>query len=95
MRSYVVRRGGFFAVAMQEGNEDLKSYLRRFQIPWLALRTTNRYESFGGHWTPDGHKEVCDQIEGFLAKGFGEGYIKLDADPVEAKTTIEPRPTSP
>ena len=95
MRSYVVRRGGFFAVAMQEGNEDLKNYLRRFQIPWLALRTTNRYESFGGHWTPDGHTEVCDQIEGFLAKGFSEGYIKLDTDPAEAKTTIEPRPTSP
>jgi hypothetical protein len=77
MRSYVRQRGAFFGLAIQESNNEFEGFLKRYRIPWVALSTTNRYPRFGRHWTPEGHAEVCDQIEYFLSEGVRTGQITL------------------
>lgn len=74
MRDYVQQTGAFFGVAIQEGSPDkgIKDFFNHYSIPWVSLDTTNRYPTFGGHWTPKGHDEVCDVVERFLLKAREE-----------------------
>jgi len=78
MRSYVVKKGAFFGVAMQELNEDFKQLLTNYQIPWVALRTKKKFPGFAGHWTPEGHTEVCDDMEKFLLKAAETSPLMRD-----------------
>src|SRR5262249_16029882 len=41
MRKYMMERGGLFAVGLQRSNEELEKFLRKFQIPYVDLTTTN------------------------------------------------------
>ena len=68
MRTYVARKGAFFAVGLQQGHPDLEKFLQKYNIPYVDLTTTNsahRYTA-GNHWTPEGHKFVADKIDRFL-----------------------------
>jgi hypothetical protein len=70
IRDYVEGEGAFFGVAIQDGApvQGLKDFCTHYTIPWVSLATTNRYPTFGAHWTPKGHDDVCDAIEPFLLK---------------------------
>jgi len=81
MRSYVVKKGAFFGVAMQENNEDFKKLLTEYQIPWVALRTKKKFPGFAGHWTPEGHTEVCDDVDKFLMKAAENSLLMQNPKP--------------
>ena len=69
MRKYVLERGALFAVGLQRSNSELEDFLRKFQIPYVDLTTTNplhTYPRFGNHWTPEGHNLVAVKINDFL-----------------------------
>ena len=71
MRRYVVEKGAFFAVGLQQSHAELEKFLRDFKIPYVDLTTTNsaqRYPGFGGHWTPEGHSFVAKRIGEFLER---------------------------
>jgi hypothetical protein len=77
MRTFVLQKGGVFAVAMQEKNEDFEQFLTDLQIPWVILATTNKFPGLGGHWNPEGHTDVCNKIDTFLKAGLQGDHIKF------------------
>jgi len=69
MRGYVAKNGAFFAVGLQHSNDELENFLKKFNIPFVDLTTTNAahcYPTHGNHWTPEGHSFVADKINAFL-----------------------------
>src|SRR5262249_20069898 len=79
MRKYMMERGGLFAVGLQRSNEELEKFLRKFQIPYVDLTTTNSahtYRKFGNHWTPEGHDFVANRIDEFLRKNRAEDAVR-------------------
>jgi len=69
MKTYVAKKGAFFAIGLQHSNGELERFLEQFSIPYVDLTTTNSaycYPTYGNHWTPEGHSFVADKIDRFL-----------------------------
>ena len=71
MSAYVTKKGAVFAVGLQHSNAELEKFLKKFNIPFMDLTTTNAthyYPTYGNHWTPEGHAFVAGRIEEFLQR---------------------------
>jgi len=69
LKRYVESRGAAFVIGMTSGTPVTDQFLSHFNIPFVDLNTPLRYPAWGNHWTPEGHKFVCDKVEEFLLKG--------------------------
>jgi hypothetical protein len=72
MCKYVRSKGAIFLVGLTRTNPNLEQFLKQFSIPFVDVTTSLRYEGHGGHWTPEGHTFVCDNVEQMLREG---GFI--------------------
>src|SRR5882724_1494175 len=69
LQKYLELRGATFLIGLQHEHPHLEEFLRYFKIPYVDLTTSLVYDSFGAHWTPEGHTFVCNKIEKFLSEG--------------------------
>jgi hypothetical protein len=76
MRNLVFSKGGFFAIGVQDGSRfpELMDFLRKCGITHVELTTAEKYPGLGGHWTPEGHTFVCNQIDLLLEAAKAAGY---------------------
>jgi hypothetical protein len=76
MRNLVFSKGAFFAMGVQDGSRfpELMDFLRRCGITHVELTTAEKYPGLGGHWTPEGHTFVCNQIDLLLQAAKEAGY---------------------
>ncbi|HSU55657.1 MAG TPA: SGNH/GDSL hydrolase family protein [Candidatus Dormibacteraeota bacterium] len=68
MNKFVRGKGAAFAVGLTHHWAPMETFLQGANIPFVDLSTTNRFPDYGFHWTPQGHVEVCQKIEGFLGE---------------------------
>jgi len=66
IRWHVEEKGAYFAVGIQESAPILEQHLQKDGTPYVLLATTNRYATYGRHWTPEGHTVVCERFDAFL-----------------------------
>jgi hypothetical protein len=69
LQKYVRTRGAVLVVGLTRSHPHLEEFLQFFKIPYVDLSTPLRYDSFGQHWTPEGHAFVADRIDQFLSEG--------------------------
>jgi len=69
LQKYVQSRRAVFLIGLTRSHPHLEEFLRHFEIPYADLSTTQRYATFGQHWTPEGNRFVADRIEQFLTEG--------------------------
>ncbi len=69
LKRYVESHGATLVIGMTRGTPVTDQFLSHFKIPFVDLDTPLRYPAWGTHWTPDGHKFVCEKVEEFLLKG--------------------------
>jgi hypothetical protein len=76
MRNYCFSRGAFFAMGIQDGSRfpELLDFLRKCGITHVDLTSDKKYPGLGGHWTPEGHTFVCNQIDALLEGAREAGY---------------------
>ncbi len=55
-----------FLLIAQSPKESVKTFSEAHNIPFLDVSNDYRYETFGGHWTPEGHQFVADSMLNFL-----------------------------
>lgn len=69
IRRFVEANGGKFLVGLQRTDAALVRHLEAARIPFVAFDAAASYpgESFGGHWTPEGHKLVAERLLGLLS----------------------------
>ncbi|MEO1023384.1 MAG: hypothetical protein AAFW89_12645 [Bacteroidota bacterium] len=66
MNRYLSKYSIPFFVAYQGVDSTLINMLDSEDIPHLNVTNTHRYEALGGHWTPEGHKQVAEYLSTFL-----------------------------
>jgi hypothetical protein len=76
MRKFVVEKGAFFAVAMQEKNGEFEQFLTSVEIPWMTIATTNKFAG-NGHWNPEGNSNICNKLEIVLKAARQGGHINF------------------
>lgn len=55
-----------FILLGQSPKPSVISLVDQLDLPFLDVSNSFRYETFGGHWTPEGHQFVADSIIPFL-----------------------------
>ncbi len=82
LQKYVQSQGAAFVVGLTRSDPKLEEFIRFFKIPYVVVATDLRYPKYGGHWTPEGHTYVCNQIDRFLVAGkFLEPKANESASP--------------
>jgi lysophospholipase L1-like esterase len=72
IKDYVASEHAKFFVALQHRDEALISHLGARQIPFAVLDGIPAYGAqYGAHFTPEGHRMVARQLQGFLTEQIG------------------------
>jgi len=70
IQEFVYSNGSIFYLAfINKGDKDQScSFCEEEKIEHLFLTNSFKYDSFGNHWTPQGHKFAAEKIYSFLQK---------------------------
>lgn len=66
IHKFVTDKGARLIVGYQSEDAKLVVHLEKKNIPHINLTNDFRYETFGGHWTPEGHEYVAKKIHGYF-----------------------------
>lgn len=69
IRQFVETNGAKFLVGLQSTDSGLVLHLKAANIPFVSFDGAASYPgaAIGGHWTPEGHKFVAEQLVGFFS----------------------------
>jgi hypothetical protein len=69
IRDFVEANGAKFLVGLQYRDPDLIRDLQANRIPFVTFDGATFYpgDGTGGHWTPDGHRQVAERVLGLLS----------------------------
>lgn len=66
LNDFVAQKGSQLVVGLEQPYDELETFLRMENIPYLQLDGAERFPDNGWHWTPDGHTTVSNAIFDYL-----------------------------
>lgn len=68
MDRYVKERGALFIVGFASAEQQFMAYCRQARLNHVSLFSEHVFPTHGQHWTAEGHQEICERFDAYLAK---------------------------